>query len=176
VEIRDRILVIKRDITTLIVDVIVNAANPSLLGGGGVDGAIHLAGGPDILAECRAIRAKQRCCETGQAVITTAGLLPAKFVVHTVGPIWYDGNRKERELLASCYHQSLLLAVQHGARSIAFPGISTGVYCFPKEEAVPIAFDTVISFLEKDNQLAQVIFVCYDDESEMLYKNWWKTI
>jgi O-acetyl-ADP-ribose deacetylase len=164
------IKLIKGDITKMKVDAIVNAANSSLLGGGGVDGAIHRAGGPAILEECRQIRARQGGCDTGQAVITTAGLLPAKYVIHTVGPVWNGGNQGEPELLTSCYRNSLQLAVDHGVKTIAFPNISTGVYRFPKPEAATIAIKAVQQFLANDNTLQEVFFVCFDDENYSLYK------
>jgi O-acetyl-ADP-ribose deacetylase (regulator of RNase III) len=152
------------------VDAIVNAANSSLLGGGGVDGAIHRAGGPAILEECRAIRAKQGGCPTGEAVITTAGKLPAKYIIHTVGPVWVNGNKNERELLANCYRNSLQLAVENGVTSIAFPNISTGIYHFPKPEAAEIAIETVQRFIANDNKPEDVFFVCFDDENYALYE------
>ena len=134
------------------------------MGGGGVDGAIHRAGGPAILEECKLIVARQGGCKTGEAVITTAGNLPAKFVIHTVGPIW-NGRPREKDLLASCYTNSLLLAVENNCRSIAFPNISTGVYRFPKDEAAAIAVQTVHAFLQKAGGGEKVLFVCYDDEN-----------
>lgn len=143
---------------------IVNAANTSLLGGGGVDGAIHRAGGSAILEDCRKIVARQGGCKTGDAVITGAGKLPAKYVIHTVGPVWNGGSKNEREKLASCYSKSLRLAVENGCESIAFPGISTGIYHFPKDEAARIAVATVATFLSQHDQLQKVIFVCFDDE------------
>jgi O-acetyl-ADP-ribose deacetylase (regulator of RNase III) len=152
------IQLIKGDITKIKADAIVNAANSSLLGGGGVDGAIHRAGGPAILEECRAIRAKQGGCDTGEAVITTAGQLPAKYVIHTVGPVWNGGNKNEPELLANCYRNSLQLAVENGVKSIAFPNISTGIYHFPKPEAAEIAIETVQRFMATDNSLEEVFF------------------
>lgn len=164
------IKLIQGDITKIKADAIVNAANSSLLGGGGVDGAIHRAGGPAILEECRQIRAKQGGCDTGEAVITTGGQLPAKYVIHTVGPVWNDGNKKEPELLANCYRNSLQLALEHGVKTIAFPNISTGVYRFPKPQAAAIAVETVQRFLANDNNLEEVIFVCFDDENYNLYK------
>jgi O-acetyl-ADP-ribose deacetylase (regulator of RNase III) len=164
------IKLIKGDITKMKVDAIVNAANSSLLGGGGVDGAIHRAGGPAILEECRQIRARQGGCDTGEAVITTAGQLPAKYVIHTVGPVWNDGNKKEPELLANCYRNCLQLALAHGVKTIAFPNISTGVYRFPKPNAADIAIETVQQFLATDNSLEEVFFVCFDDENYNLYK------
>src|SRR5688572_33477796 len=132
---KGKIFLVQGDITKQKVDAIVNAANSSLLGGGGVDGAIHRAGGPAILEDCRKIIAKQGGCKTGEAVITTAGNLPAKFVIHTVGPVWNNGNNGEREKLGNCYRNSLALAKEHSCQTIAFPNISTGVYRFPKKEA-----------------------------------------
>ncbi|MFT3823561.1 MAG: O-acetyl-ADP-ribose deacetylase [Chitinophagaceae bacterium] len=160
----------KGDITRIHADAIVNAANSSLLGGGGVDGAIHRAGGAAILEECRAIRARQGGCDTGEAVITTAGNLPARFVIHTVGPVWQGGNKNEPQLLENCYRNSLALAVENGVTSIAFPGISTGIYRFPKTEAAAIAVNTVRTFTSKPSVLQKVIFVCFDDESYHLYQ------
>jgi O-acetyl-ADP-ribose deacetylase (regulator of RNase III) len=159
------------DITKVEADAIVNAANTSLLGGGGVDGAIHRAGGSEILEACRKIIARQGGCKTGEAVITTAGKLPAKYVIHTVGPVWNGGNKNEREKLANCYKNAMQLAVEHGCNSIAFPGISTGIYKFPKAEAAHIAVNTTRQFLLDHSQNLRVIFVCFDSESEMLYKN-----
>ncbi|WP_205511191.1 O-acetyl-ADP-ribose deacetylase [Longitalea arenae] len=164
------VTLVKGDITKLAVDAIVNAANTSLLGGGGVDGAIHRAGGPAILEECKKIRAKQGGCATGKAVITTAGLLPAKFVIHTVGPVWNGGQQGERELLASCYRSSLQVAVANGVKTIAFPNISTGIYGFPKPEAAGIAIKEVQQYLADENPLHEVFFVCFDDENYSLYK------
>ena len=164
------ISLIKGDITKIKVDAIVNAANTSLLGGGGVDGAIHRAGGAAILEECQQIRAKQGGCNVGQAVITTAGLLPAKYVIHTVGPVWNGGNKGEPELLADCYRNSLQLAVAHGIKSIAFPNISTGIYRFPKPEAATIAVREVQQFMANDNSLEEIFFVCFDVENYDLYK------
>lgn len=161
---------IKADITKVEVDVIVNAANTSLLGGGGVDGAIHRAGGSAILDDCRKIIARQGGCKTGQAVITSAGKLPAKFVIHTVGPVWNGGNKNERVKLAECYLNSLKLAVENNCKSIAFPSISTGIYKFPKDEAAKIAVETVSEFLTAYPSLEQVIFVCFDDENEAIIK------
>lgn len=159
-----KIEVIKGDITKIAVDAIVNAANSSLLGGGGVDGAIHRTGGKAILDDCKKIIARQGGCKTGEAVITTAGNLPAKFVIHTVGPVWSGGSNKEAEKLADCYRNSLQLAVDNNCKSIAFPGISTGVYRFPKNEAAKIAVTTVKQFILKSDAIERVIFVCFDDE------------
>lgn len=164
------IKVMQGDITKVKVDAIVNAANNSLLGGGGVDGAIHRAGGPVILDECRRIVAIQGGCKTGDAVITTGGNLPAKFVIHTVGPVWNGGSKGEEQLLASAYQNSLTLAAENNIRSIAFPNISTGVYHFPKDKAASIAISTVRSFLESNDGLKEVIFVCFDEENVLLYK------
>lgn len=162
---------IKEDITTIHADAIVNAANSSLLGGGGVDGAIHRKGGSQILEECKIIRNKQGGCKTGEAVYTTAGLLSAKYVIHTVGPIWNKNNTNNNQLLANCYYNSLNIAKDLQITSIAFPNISTGVYKFPKSEAAEIAINAVKSFLETENcQLKTVIFVCFDDENYKLYQ------
>lgn len=166
-----RINLIQGDITKLKVDAIVNAANSSLMGGGGVDGAIHRAGGPVILDECRQIVARQGRCETGEAVITSGGNLPAKFVIHTVGPIWRGGNNGESQLLQNAYINSMKLAVENGIETIAFPNISTGVYGFPKKEASEIAIETVTQFLTGNDQIKQVYFVCFDQENYMLYKS-----
>ena len=166
----ERITVIRDDITRMKVDAIVNAANSSLMGGGGVDGAIHRAGGPAILQECREIIARQGSCKTGEAVITTAGDLPARFVIHTVGPIWHGGNNDEARLLESCYHKSLKLAVENDIKSIAFPNISTGDYGFPKKQAANIAVHTVLSFMSTNELMEKVVFVCFDDENLHLYK------
>jgi O-acetyl-ADP-ribose deacetylase len=153
------------DITRTACDAIVNAANTSLLGGGGVDGAIHRAGGPAILQACREIVARQGGCKTGEAVITTAGNLPAKYVIHTPGPVWNGGRSGERELLANCYRNSLKLAEAHHCRSLAFPNISTGVYRFPKEEAAVIAVRTVREYLKGASLPEEVLFVCFDEEN-----------
>ena len=167
---RDKIEILKGDITQLAVDCIVNAANSSLLGGGGVDGAIHRAGGPAILDDCRKIIAKRGGCKTGEAVITTAGKLPAKFVIHTVGPVWNGGQNNEEKKLADCYRNSLKIAVDNQCRSIAFPNISTGIYPFPKEKAAGIAVKTVLAFLSATEKTEKVIFVCFDDENFSLYE------
>ena len=166
-----KIELLKGDITKLKVDAIVNAANSSLMGGGGVDGAIHRAGGPAILEECRMIVAKQGGCKTGEAVITTAGNLPAKFVIHTVGPVWNGGKKNEQELLAACYQNSLKLAIEHKLSSIAFPNISTGIYGYPKKEAAEIAINTVSAFLKQNNFSGIVYFVCFDEENYQLYRS-----
>ncbi len=159
--------VIRGDITRVQADAIVNAANSSLLGGGGVDGAIHRAGGPKILEECRKIIARQGGCKTGDAVITTVGELPAKFVIHTVGPVWNGGEKGEAQKLADCYRKSMQLAVDHGCQTIAFPNISTGIYKFPKRDAAQIAVSTVSDFLSRLDQHIKVFFVCWDDENAL---------
>ncbi|MEP6583696.1 MAG: O-acetyl-ADP-ribose deacetylase [Ginsengibacter sp.] len=163
--------VLKGDITKIPADAIVNAANSSLLGGGGVDGAIHRAGGKVILDDCKKIVSAQGGCKTGDAVITTAGKLPAKFVIHTVGPIWRDGSSNEFRLLGNCYFNSLQIATNNNCRSIAFPGISTGVYKFPKKQAAEIAVFTVKEFLQLPGIIEKVIFVCFDDEYFAHIKN-----
>jgi len=162
---------IKGDITKLKVDAIVNAANSSLLGGGGVDGAIHRAGGPKILEECMVIREKQGGCKTGEAVITTGGNLPAKYVIHTVGPVWYGGKNNEDELLANAYKNSLRLATEYEIKSIAFPNISTGVYGFPKQRAAEIAVNAVKDFFNLTTLIKEVFFVCFDEENYFIYQN-----
>jgi len=156
----------KGDITKLKVDAIVNAANNTLLGGGGVDGAIHRAGGKELLDECK----KLNGCKTGEAKITKGYNLSANYVIHTVGPVWNGGNHNEDELLASCYSNSIKLAVENGIKSIAFPAISTGVYRFPLERATKIAVDEVIKFLNDNNEIEKVIFVCFDDETRNTYQ------
>ena len=165
----NKIRVILADITKIPVDAIVNAANSSLMGGGGVDGAIHRAGGPAILGDCRKIVARQGGCKTGEAVITTAGNLPAKFVIHTVGPVWnpsgVSAHGRARLHLKDCYLNSLKLAVENGCKTIAFPNISTGVYGFPKEEAAIISVKAVVDFLKEHEEIEQVIFVCFDEEN-----------
>jgi len=161
------IKLVKGDITKISVDAIVNAANSSLMGGGGVDGAIHRAGGKIIHDECMKIVEKQGGCPTGEAVYTSAGNLPAKFVIHTVGPIWYGGKRNEEDLLKSCYINSLKLAENLNLKTISFPNISTCVYHFPKEKAAKIAIDSVKRFSSKN--IETVYFVCFDEENYQLY-------
>lgn len=167
----NRIKLIQGDITQIEVDAIVNAANSSLLGGGGVDGAIHRAGGEEILEECKKIVTKQGGCEVGEAVITTAGNLPAKYVIHTVGPIWYGGDQNENQLLENAYLNSLKLAVENNCKTIAFPCISTGVYDFPKDKAAKIAVQSVTEFLENNSNVEQVIFVSFDLENYQALEN-----
>lgn len=159
------------DITKLSVDAIVNAANSSLLGGGGVDGAIHRAGGPAILKECQDIRNRQGGCKVGEAVITTGGNLPARYVIHTVGPVWNGGHSNEEQLLANAYRNSLELAVNNAIRTIAFPNISTGIYHFPKDKAAEIALHTTDDFLKTNpDAFDKVIFICFDQENYQLYQ------
>lgn len=165
----NRIHIIRGDITKQEVDAIVNAANNSLLGGSGVDGAIHAAGGRQILEECMTIVRKYGELETGKAVITSGGMLNAKYVIHTVGPVWHGGDRNEKTLLANAYINSLKLASESGIKTIAFPSISTGVYGFPKELAPKIAFNNVIDTLMDDEKLEEVRFVCFDDYTYKLY-------
>jgi O-acetyl-ADP-ribose deacetylase len=159
--------VIKGDITTLKVDAIVNAANNSLLGGGGVDGAIHRAAGPVLLEECKKVRQSHGECATGDAVITNAGNLPAKFVIHTVGPVWHGGKSNESALLRSAYERSLQLAVENECNSVAFPTISTGAYGYPKDEAAEVAMLAVARFLNSHPRL-KVIFCCFDEENFLI--------
>lgn len=155
------------DITKLDVDAIVNAANSSLLGGGGVDGAIHRAAGPELLAECRQLNG----CPTGQAKRTKGYRLPARFVIHTVGPVWHGGNSGERELLASCYRESLARAREIGARTVAFPAISCGIYGFPLEQAAGIAISTVIDECASRDDIDKVIFVCFSAADAGVYRD-----
>ena len=161
-----KIELLKGDITKVEVDAIVNAANTSLLGGGGVDGAIHRAGGPQILEECQAIRNKQGGCKTGEAVITSGGKLSAKNVIHTVGPVWNGESEKKEKLLENCYKNSIKLALENGVKSIAFPCISTGIYKFPKGLAAKIAIETV----QSNQGLEKVIFVCYGEDNYKIYE------
>ncbi|SDD10682.1 O-acetyl-ADP-ribose deacetylase (regulator of RNase III), contains Macro domain [Niabella drilacis] len=162
--------VLKGDITKIVADAIVNAANSSLMGGSGVDGAIHRAGGPAILEACRKIVARQGGCKTGEAVITTAGRLPATYVIHTVGPVWNGGNKQEAEKLRACYTHSLELAAVHHCRSIAFPGISTGIYGYPKKEAAAVAVSAVKAFLIRAPPVKKVFFVCFDPDYEQFIR------
>jgi O-acetyl-ADP-ribose deacetylase (regulator of RNase III) len=164
-----KISLLKADITEIKTDAIVNAANSSLLGGGGVDGAIHRKGGPQILEDCKEIRQTCGECPPGQAVITRAGELPAKNVIHTVGPIWKGGDQNEADTLASCYRNSIQLALDNQLHRIAFPNISTGVYRFPKDQAAEIAIKTVQEF-EDHPDLEEVVFVCFDEENYNLYE------
>ena len=163
----DRIILTKEDITKLAVDAIVNAANQTLLGGGGVDGAIHRAAGPELLEECKTLNG----CPTGNAKITKGYLLPAKFVIHTVGPVWRGGNNKEAALLENCYKKSLLLAQTNNCKTIAFPNISTGIYGYPKREAAEIAVRTVQEFLKSNKLPEKVYFVCFDETNFAIYAN-----
>ena len=170
--------IIRGDITKQRVDAIVNAANSSLMGGGGVDGAIHRAGGAAILEECRKIISRQGSCPTGEAVITKGGNLPAKFVIHTVGPVWSGGKNNESEKLSNCYRNSLQLAIENNLETIAFPNISTGVYGYPKREAAQIAIKTVTGYLlqrspvgQNDHLIRKVYFVCFDEENYQLYRS-----
>lgn len=162
------------DITTIECDAVVNAANSSLLGGGGVDGAIHRAAGPSLLDECREIVARQGGCAAGDAVITDAGSLPARYVIHTVGPIWNESQAAELDhVLGSCYRTSIDLAVSHSCRSMAFPNISTGVYGYPKDRASHVAVGAVRAALDdlgSEHGLERILFVCFDDENTRLYE------
>ena len=161
----ERIVIRRGDITKQKVDAIVNAANCSLLGGGGVDGAIHRAAGPELLAECRTLNG----CETGKAKITGGYKLPAKYVIHTPGPVWHGGSRGEPELLASCYRSCLELASANGCETVAFPSISTGVYHFPLAKASEIAISTIAEYLKDHSEIKQVSMVCFDGDTESYY-------
>jgi O-acetyl-ADP-ribose deacetylase (regulator of RNase III) len=165
-----RLRVVQGDITKLNTTAIVNAANSSLLGGGGVDGAIHRAGGPQILEECRRIRARQGGCKVGEAVITSGGRLPAAYVIHTVGPVWNGGHKREPELLASCYRTSLRIAADRQLESVAFPGISTGIYHYPKQEAAALAVREVQQWLAAHEWPKEVVLVAFDEEAKHLYE------
>ena len=168
---RTSLTLVQGDITKEQVDAIVNAANEQLMGGGGVDGAIHRAGGPAIMAQCNEIRAEQGGCPTGSAVITTGGNLSAKHVIHTVGPVWRGGNAGEPRLLASCYRESLSLALEGGIKTIAFPSISTGIYGYPIDQAAGVAINTVKEFLEGHDGIEEVRFVLFDDVTYAGYEN-----
>ena len=162
-----KIKLFRGDITTLQVDAIVNAANSTLLGGGGVDGAIHRAAGRELLTGCRNLNG----CKTGDAKITKGYNLPAKFVIHTVGPVWHGGKSEEPEKLASCYRRCLEIAVENGVKTIAFPNISTGIYGYPKKEAAKIATQTVSAIIENNSEIKQVIFCVFDDENYEIYND-----
>jgi len=166
---KTKLTLIQGDITRQATDAIVNAANSSLMGGGGVDGAIHRAGGPAILEECKKIVARQGRLPTGKAVITTGGDLKARHVIHTVGPIWHGGNRGEADLLASAYRESLKLAVTSSLKTISFPSVSTGAYGYPVDTAAEVALQTVIKFLEKQESLEEVVFVLFDNRTCEVY-------
>jgi O-acetyl-ADP-ribose deacetylase (regulator of RNase III) len=165
-----RLRIVQGDITKLAATAIVNAANSSLLGGGGVDGAIHRAGGPQILAECQQIRARQGGCKVGQAVLTSGGRLPAAYVIHTVGPHWNGGHKGEPEKLANCYRNSLQLALENQLESVAFPGISTGIYGYPKAEAAVVAVREVRQWLAAHEWPREVVLVAFDEETKQLYE------
>ncbi len=171
-ELSDRLSLQEGDITKLAVDAIVNAANTSLLGGGGVDGAIHRAAGRELLAECETLGG----CPTGEAKITKGYKLPAKHVIHTVGPVWNGGKRNEEELLASCYRNSLALAQKHGQKSIAFPAISTGAYRFPMDRAARIALTEINAFLDGNKEFEKVVLVCYGQDAYQSYLDAWKNL
>lgn len=165
----EKITLVTGDITHIHADAIVNAANSSLLGGGGVDGAIHRAGGPAILEECKQIRNRQGGCHTGDAVITTGGNLPARYVIHTVGPVWNGGTQNEAQLLKRAYQSCFRLAQQHDVKSIAFPSISTGIYRFPKKKAAEIALEAIRDALADNPALQEVKIVCFDEETRAIY-------
>lgn len=171
-EVKERMEIVEGDITKQQVDAIVNAANTSLLGGGGVDGAIHRAAGPELLEECKKIGG----CPTGEARVTKGYKLPAKWVIHTVGPVWKGGTANEDQLLASCYKNSLKAAKEIGAKTVAFPSISTGAYGFPMERASEIALKETAKFLENDESIEKVIFVCFGEKAFNIYKDTFKRI
>jgi O-acetyl-ADP-ribose deacetylase (regulator of RNase III) len=165
-----KLTIAQGDITQQVTDAIVNAANSSLMGGGGVDGAIHRAGGPAILEDCKKIVAKQGRLPTGEAVITTGGNLKARHIIHTVGPVWHGGGQNEAQLLASAYRESLNLAAEHGLTSVSFPSISTGAYRYPLDQAAEIALKTVVSFLgEKTTSIKEVVFILFDSRTYQEY-------
>jgi O-acetyl-ADP-ribose deacetylase (regulator of RNase III) len=166
---KTKLTLIQGDITRQDTDAIVNAANSSLMGGGGVDGAIHRAGGPAIVEECKKIVARQGRLPTGKAVITTGGDLKARHVIHTVGPIWHGGNRGEADLLASAYRESLTLAVTSSLKTISFPSIGTGAYGYPVDSAAEVALQTVINFIKKEVPLQEVVFVLFDNRTCEVY-------
>ncbi len=172
---KTKLSLVQGDITQQDTEAIVNAANTGLLGGSGVDGAIHRAGGSEILEECKAIRAKQGGCPTGQAVITTGGRLKARYVIHTVGPVWSGGGKREEELLKGAYDSSLTLAKERDIRSIAFPSISTGAYRFPIEPAARIALSTVRDFL-RGHSFSEVRFVLFSEKDLQVYEDCWKEL
>lgn len=164
--------IIKGDITKQSVDAIVNAANTSLLGGGGVDGAIHRAAGPELLDECRTLNG----CETGQAKITKGYNLPAKYVIHTPGPVWHGGNQGEQALLRNCYRNCLTLAAAYGCETVAFPSISTGIYGYPVEQASLIALEEIKSFNDSKSVIKKVVIVCFDDKTKNTYDKAYQTV
>ncbi|NWF77503.1 MAG: O-acetyl-ADP-ribose deacetylase [Chloroflexi bacterium] len=169
---KTKVSIIQGDVTEQATDAIVNAANPGLMGGGGVDGAIHRAGGPAILEECKKIVARQGRLPTGQAVITTGGNLKARYVIHTVGPVWHGGSRNEAELLRSAYYECLKLATENKLTSISFPSISTGAYGYPLDEAAKVAVSTVVSFLKKQaTSLKDVVLVLFDSRTYQSYRS-----
>jgi O-acetyl-ADP-ribose deacetylase len=168
---KDRIEIIKADITASTLDAIVNAANSGLMGGGGVDGAIHRAAGNLLLDECKQIVRKQGGCKPGDAVITNAGNLKCRKVIHTVGPVWHGGTNGEADVLSSCYKKSLDILKANNLKSIAFPNISTGVYGYPKIAAAEVALKTVIDYLKNDDKIDKVVFTCFDEENLKIYES-----